>query len=665
ASTATLSSSNLHLLVQNNLDWATLDEHPGFLLSEALSDYSTASIACAGLAETLASPGSANVDLQKQLSYLLYKGVLSSGQSIWTSDSQLLTLIGTDGSYTLSAAVSKSAQYAVLCTQSAPRKTAYTTDTSSNWDVRVKTPAGSVVTGYRDGLSFRFHAIPYASTPVRFTYSTADTSARVINATVAGTSKQCPQNSGTYTENCLVLSIWTTYLPSASANASSLINSGLRPIMVWVHGGGNVAGTGLDPTFDGGQLASRGDVVVVNINYRLGTLGTLPISDDLTGNYGLQDIVTALKWLKTNAATFGGDASSITLFGQSSGANLIQILLGNPSATGLFHKVIIQSGKPADSYNGALASDTSETKAAATLSDLGCTKSTTAATLACLRALPVSNFLSGTVYSQTTVDSKFVPQRAYALNGHGHTTNRVPVLMGFMRDEMASLGYVPPKSVVNLSTAMTNAGIVKRTRQIVLDNPDVFPKSIPNGVQNLTVQVESYNSTGSRCGIPATAYAAVRSGAFPNVWVYTQDQRSYQIPNYDPYGVCQPSTGSMAGNSSAYYFCHSGDLLSTFANPMYEFGMGDRDGEDLDWIRNVVDQWTAFAHNSDPNPTDAYRSARGYSAVQGDPWPKLSTSSGAAASRMISLGPEQVDIPLVYSPEQCDILGNGIEYIYK
>jgi carboxylesterase type B len=208
--------------------------------------------------------------------------------------------------------------------------------------------------------------------------------------------------------------------------------------MVWIHGGGNVAGTGLDPTFDGGQLASRGDVIVVNINYRLGTLGALPISGSLTGNYGLQDIVTALKWLKTNAATFGGDASKITLFGQSSGANLIQTLLGNPSASGLFHKVILQSGKPADSYNGALAADTSKPRAAATISALGCTKSTTASTLACLRALPVSSFLSTTVYSQTTVDDDHVPQRAYALNGRGDTTNSVPVLMGFMRDEMAA-----------------------------------------------------------------------------------------------------------------------------------------------------------------------------------------------------------------------------------
>lgn len=212
---------------------------------------------------------------------------------------------------------------------------------------------------------------------------------------------------------------------------------------------------------------------------------------------------------------------------------------------------------------------------------------------------------------------------------------------------------------------MSNAGIVKRTRQIVLDNPDVFPQTIPNGVQNLTVSVEAYNSTGSRCGTPATAYAASRSEAFTDVWVYVQDQRAYQIPNYDPYGVCQPERGSQAGDPSAYYLCHSGELLSVFATPMYEFGMGDRDGQDLDWIRNVVDQWTAFARTSNPNPKKAYRSARGYTAVKGDPWPKLDTSSGAAASRMISLGPRQMDVPLVYSPTQCDILGNGIKYILK
>src|SRR5574344_1206320 len=141
-------------------------------------------------------------------------------------------------------------------------------------------------------------------------------------------------------ENCLRVNIWT---PG--------INDGKkRPVMVWLHGGGYSAGSGQElPSYDGRNLADKGDVVVVTLNHRLNVLGFLDLSAygekyAHSGNAGLLDIVAALDWVQANIASFGGDAQNVTIFGQSGGGGKVSTLLATPSAKGLFHKAIIQSG---------------------------------------------------------------------------------------------------------------------------------------------------------------------------------------------------------------------------------------------------------------------------------------------------------------------------------
>lgn len=141
-------------------------------------------------------------------------------------------------------------------------------------------------------------------------------------------------------ENCLRVNIWT---PG--------INDGKkRPVMVWLHGGGYAAGSGQElPSYDGANLAKKGDVVVVTLNHRLNVLGFLDLSAFgekyvKSGNAGLLDLVAALQWVNKNIASFGGDASNVTIFGQSGGGGKVSTLLATPSAEGLFHKAIVQSG---------------------------------------------------------------------------------------------------------------------------------------------------------------------------------------------------------------------------------------------------------------------------------------------------------------------------------
>lgn len=142
-------------------------------------------------------------------------------------------------------------------------------------------------------------------------------------------------------EDCLSLNVWTPATPADQP----------RPVMVWIHGGAFVQGSGASPLYDGALLARRGDVVVVTINYRVGALGflghpELEGADGTRGNWGLLDQLTALRWVRDNAATFGGDPANVTIFGESAGAASVSLLCASPLATGLFHKAVVQSGAP-------------------------------------------------------------------------------------------------------------------------------------------------------------------------------------------------------------------------------------------------------------------------------------------------------------------------------
>ncbi len=148
-------------------------------------------------------------------------------------------------------------------------------------------------------------------------------------------------------EDCLFLNVWAPrFERGAIPDGSERL-----PVMLWIHGGGNVIGHGA--FYDGGLLAARHQVLVVTVNYRLGPLGWFrhaaladeQASDlDRSGNYGLLDLVAVLDWVRRNAAVFGGDPNNVTIFGESAGGRNVVSLLLSPQARGLFHRAIVQSG---------------------------------------------------------------------------------------------------------------------------------------------------------------------------------------------------------------------------------------------------------------------------------------------------------------------------------
>jgi para-nitrobenzyl esterase len=189
-------------------------------------------------------------------------------------------------------------------------------------------------------------------------------------------------------EDCLRVNIWT---PGINDNRK-------RPVMVWLHGGGFSAGSGQElQSYDGENLARRGDVVAVSLNHRLNTFGFLNLAEfgdqyASSGNAGMLDLVAALEWVRDNIANFGGDPSRVMIFGQSGGGGKVGTLMAMPSAKGLFHSASIQSGSM---LRVAEAADTAKL-AAAVLEELSISK----ADVDKLRDIPVDRLLGAALAAQ-------------------------------------------------------------------------------------------------------------------------------------------------------------------------------------------------------------------------------------------------------------------------
>ncbi len=230
----------------------------------------------------------------------------------------------------------------------------------------VETVSGPIRGAFQNGLHI-FRGIPYAAPPVGelrwLPPQPPETWREVRPATAYGAS--APQNpipvplpgnladaEGTQSEDCLYLNVWTPGMDGTR-----------RPVMVWIHGGGFILGSGRAAISDPAHLAATGNVVLVTINYRLAAFGFLRLVDvtggaiPATGNEGMLDQVAALAWVRDNIERFGGDPGNVTIFGESAGGMSIGTLFAMPGADGLYHRGILQSGacqtvQPVELANG-------------------------------------------------------------------------------------------------------------------------------------------------------------------------------------------------------------------------------------------------------------------------------------------------------------------------
>lgn len=235
---------------------------------------------------------------------------------------------------------------------------------------------------------------------------------------------------GDVSEDCLFLNVWA---PAAG-------KARRRPVLVWIHGGGFNSGSGAIPIYDGGALAARG-IVVVTINYRVNVFGFLAhpgLSAEAgagpAANFGLQDMIAALYWVRDNVSAFGGDPGQVTIAGQSAGAMAVHALIAAPSARGLFQRAIAQSGFPRPLPLPDLAEAEKEGLA------FGAEKK--APSLAALRALPAEALQSSRGANSgrfgPVIDGRLLPQPLVEALRSGRGA-AVPMLAGFTADEGSGL----------------------------------------------------------------------------------------------------------------------------------------------------------------------------------------------------------------------------------
>nr|XP_024659112.1 liver carboxylesterase 2-like [Maylandia zebra] len=226
-------------------------------------------------------------------------------------------------------------------------------------------------------------------------------------------------------EDCLYLNIYT---PAKRANNAKL------PVMVWIHGGGFTLGSA--STYDGSPLAAYQDVVVVLIQYRLGLLGFLSTGDEhISGNFGMQDQVEALKWIQQHIHNFGGDPGLVTIFGESAGGVSVSLLLLSPLSDGLFHRAIAESGTAA---MNVLVANNPLPIAKAVANASGCSLESTKKISDCMRNLDIDTIVGftqdPTLRFQVNVDGHFLTKPVDELF-RKHELHAVPFMTGVNNDE--------------------------------------------------------------------------------------------------------------------------------------------------------------------------------------------------------------------------------------
>ena len=368
-------------------------------------------------------------------------------------------------------------------------------------------------------------------------------------------------------EDCLYLNVWTPALDDAK-----------RPVMVWIHGGGNTVGAGSQPRVNGSRLARVGDVVVVTINYRLGALGFLHAPElGATGNEALLDQVAALRWVRREIGAFGGDAANVTVFGQSAGGFDIAQLMAMPAADGAFDKAVPMSG----SLTTPVSADAAARTAHALASEFGGMDKLRTASATDIHA--AQGKIPGARWGPTRDGTVIAADAADVLRA-GRFTRDMPLLIGHTRDESTLFTMFNPR-LVN----MDRNALLEQARTPFGDRAAeaVSCYEAERAAANLPLkpwQTWAAIATDRMFRMPAIRTAECHLAHSGNVWMYRFDHPS---PAHE-------------GRLGA---CHSVDIpfvWGTHGLPELQRFCGE--GEDVARLSNrVMAAWLAFARHGDPN----------------------------------------------------------------
>jgi para-nitrobenzyl esterase len=464
----------------------------------------------------------------------------------------------------------------------------------------IATTAQGRIEGFERNGAWQFRGIPYAAPPVgerRFRPPAPPEpwegvrSGREFGAIscqgTGGTTAFLGEQARETSEDCLFLNVLTPGCDDAG-----------RPVVVWIHGGGFVNGSGSTPWYDGTRMATRGDVVVVTVNYRLGAAGFLWLGDldpsyRSSGVNGLLDQAAALRWVQENIAGFGGDPGNVTIVGESAGAMSVSTLLALPAARGLFHRAVAESGAASNTFPPRIAAEiTSSMMSRLEVTDLeGLLAADPDALVAAAGKVTGEIFhdpgriagptgIALAMAFQPVVDGEWLPADPLEAVRRGDAAD-VPFLTGTNLDEW------------NLFRLMSPSG---------LDHPALLER------------LDSHFGDGHR--VHETFAASVPAGATPDdLWSAVLTDVTFRMPavrlvearaegatsptHQYLFTWASPAFGGIAGS------CHALEIPFVFgvlANPGAELILGGVAGDDLWGLSDAMqDAWIAFARTGDPN----------------------------------------------------------------
>lgn len=372
---------------------------------------------------------------------------------------------------------------------------------------------------------------------------------------------------------CLSLNIWTPAI------------DGKRPVMVWIHGGGFLFGSGADPIYNGLKLASYGDVIVATLNYRLGAFGFLHIPG-VTANVGLLDQIAALKWIKSNVESFGGDPNNITIFGESAGGMSVTTLLAMPAAEGLFQHAIAQSGSTLPYKTAIESSDKLMSKLGIEAGDIDA-----------LREVPVEKIIKvqNKMGSWTNlakflpffprIDGDTLPKHPLEMLRDGSAKN-VDLMIGTNQEEWKLFSAMAPDMIkdddklYNMINAMMN--FLGQDENMALDLVNIY-KARKDLQSKPPSEVMDAIGTDFLFRIPATRVAEAHHTHQPNTYNYLFTWKS-------------PLLNGRLGS------CHAIELpfvFGTYDLPKIDMFVGKGTGVET-LSQKMMDTWIAFARTGNP-----------------------------------------------------------------